>query len=103
MKKLFTIFLVLGFVEVSNADYVISQVQKVGTGWEADTACIYLASGNVVKIDLTTHTGRAELSIALSARAANDDLNVYFDDNKPLVGGCNTGTTVMPHGIIIMQ
>ena len=32
-----------------------------------------------------------ELSIVLSAKVDNADVYVYFDDVKPLLGGCNTG------------
>ena len=103
MKVLYACVLLMCLVKLSVAEEVTSLVKKVGSGWEADTACVYLSSGNVVKLDLTTQKGRAELSIALSAKAKGDSLYVYFRDAEPLVGGCNTGTTVKSHGILILQ
>lgn len=82
---------------------VVSAVKKVGTAWShaiQDAACIYLSTNDVIRVDLTTAKGKAELSIALSAKATNTNLLVIFDDSQALVGGCNTGATIRPHGII---
>ena len=103
MKKVIFILVCLLLSQIANAENVVAKVQKIGSSWEPEYACAYLATGDVVKIDLNTQKGRAELSIALSAKTTNTNLYVYFYDEKPLVGGCNTGTTVKPHGIIIMQ
>jgi hypothetical protein len=64
---------------------------------------VYLVSGDVVKVNLTTQKGKAELSIAMLAEATNKDLRVYFYDDRELQSGCNTGTTVKQHGILQMR
>lgn len=74
-------------------------VTAVSTGWNANTACVYLSTSDVAKLDLSTETGRAQLSIALTAHATGDQVQVYFDDDAVLEGGCNTGTSIRPHGL----
>ena len=103
MNKIIATLSVLLFSQIVHAAVVTAKVTKVGSGWGDDVACIYLATGDVVKLDLTTQKAKAELSIGLAAKATNSDLYVYFDDTLPLVGGCSTGTTVKPHGMIRMQ
>ena len=86
-----------------DADYVVSTVNKVGSSWENDAACIYLDSGDVVKLDMTTHKGSTELSMALTAKVSSKSLRVYFHDDPNLLGGCSTGTTITRHGVIQLQ
>lgn len=103
MKGLIFLLGFMIFSQVSNAAAVTAKVTMVGSGWGDDLACVYLATGDVVRLDLTTQKARAELSIGLAAKATNSNLYVYFDDTLPLEGGCNTGTTIKPHGMIRME
>lgn len=82
---------------------VISQVKMVGTGWENNTACVMLASGDVAKIDISTDMGKAKLSIALSAKMGGKDLRIVFDQEGVLSGGCETGTTIRPSSLFTIQ
>ena len=63
--------------------------------------CIKLNNGEQIKLDLNSPAGRAELSIALSAQATNKKLKVYQNDG-PLEGGCDTGTTIKPHSMLLL-
>lgn len=100
---------VVVLLQVSNYAYarqlrtVVADVAHVGTAWEhafTESACIYLSTNDVVLIDLSKEKGKAEFAIALSAQTAGKPVRVIFDDSLPLVGGCNTGTTIRPHGIV---
>ena len=88
---------------LANATSVTSGVSKVGTAWSQDAVCVYLDSGYIAKVNLGTYKGRAELSIALMSKALGKPVRIVFDDLAPLEGGCNTGTTIKPHGILVMQ
>lgn len=91
------------FVSALTQRTVVSTVKKVGTAWNDEgqnAACIYLSTNDVIRVDLTTAKGQAELLIALSAKATNTNLSVIFDDSQALVAGCILGTTIRPHGII---
>lgn len=79
------------------AGWITSAVNQVGV--QADSGCIYLDNAQVVKVDLTTEAGKAKFSLAVSALAADKSLRVYQNDRE-LVGGCNTGTTIKQHSII---
>lgn len=75
-------------------------------GWVAGTisqigiyngnGCVYLTGGEVVLVDIATDAGKAQWSVALSAEAQHKEVRVYQTDG-PLLGGCNTGTTIKPH------
>lgn len=101
--KLFLMMLLFVF-PVANAGYVTvtSSVEKISSSWESDSACVHLNSGDVVKLDMTTKKGNVELSIALTAYASRKNIRVYFNENSTLLGGCNTGATVKPHGILYL-
>lgn len=83
----------------------------IAAGWVTDTVsqigiyngsgCIYLTSGQVVLVDLSTDADKAEWSTALSAQAQQQSIRVYQTDD-PLVGGCNTGTTIKPHTALLL-
>ena len=101
--KLLLSAVMLTITPIVNALDVTDTVKKIGTSWDPEAACVYLTSGHIFKIDLNTQKGKAELSIALSANAQDKELYVHFDETKPLVGGCNNGTIVKSHGVIILQ
>ena len=96
--KIKRILLGVSIFAISTASY--------SAGWLADevkevavmygSGCVTLNNGEVIKLDIETSAGKAELSIALAAKAAGKQLAVYQTDNTP-VAGCNTGATVKPH------
>ena len=101
--KFVLMFVLLCCATTVFADYVVSKVTTVGSGWGDDTACVYLATGQVAKLDLTTNRGRAELSLSITAKTTNADVRIYFDDTQQNVGGCSTGTTIVPHSIFQLK
>jgi len=104
MKRLFIIIVMLSFAaNEAMALEITSKVNDIASGWEPDIACVYLDSGEVVKLDLTSEKGKLELTLSLSAKAMGSDLSVYFQDTLSLSGGCGTGTTVMQHSIVKMR
>jgi hypothetical protein len=100
VMNLLTLFLLSQSV---NAEYITSGVTQIGSGWDDNSSCVYLASGDVVKVNLNTPKGKAELSIAMLAEATRKELRIYYYEDRDLQGGCNTGTTVREYGILQMR
>ena len=71
-------------------------------GVKYGNGCVKLSNGQVLKIDVTSDVGKAEFSLALTARSLGKALDVYLTDD-PLVGGCDTGTTIKPHRMLRMR
>jgi hypothetical protein len=105
MKFVLSFFLLLSISKFSFAAviYETSGVDRVGSSFEADKVCVYLSNGKIARLDVATETGKAELSIALAAQISGKNLRIGFNDSLPLVGGCNSGTTIRPHAILTIQ
>lgn len=91
---------------VAAADWskpITSKIDKIGTGWVEDSGCVYLESGDVVRLDLNSVKGRAQLSIALTAKSRDESIRVSFDLAGVAVGDCDTGQTILPHGLFRME
>jgi hypothetical protein len=63
--------------------------------WAPNRACVNIASQWFL-LDLATETGKATYSTALAALLAGKDMSVRYHDTEPLIGGCDTGTTMRP-------
>ena len=83
--------------------YETTQVKKVGSGWNEDQVCVHLVNGETLSLDVSTNKGNTELSIVLSAFATSSNLKIAFSDDAEAIGGCNSGTTIRPHGIVTME
>ena len=93
-------FLFFFFIGSTSAGYIDGMVSTVGVIY--GSACATMDNGQVVKMDLIKETGRAEYSTVLAALASGKKVKIYQTDD-PLVGGCNTGTTVKPHNILYIM
>ncbi len=102
LKKYSSLVALLVFTNTAAADWedVNTKVLRVGSSWETNFACVHLQSGQAIKLDITTDRGKAELSLALDAKATNSTVKVSLENNGVLSGGCNTGTTVRKHAYI---
>jgi hypothetical protein len=101
-KKCLSAAILLMFTSTAFAgfEYVNTKVSRVGSSWETNFACVHLQSGHVIKLDITTDRGVAELSIALAAKASNSSVRVTLENNGVLSGGCDTGVNIRRHGYI---
>ena len=80
-----------------SAGWTTSTVKEVGVLY--GNGCVLLNNGEIVQVDVDTSTGKAELSIALSAKVSGKQLSVYQTD-EALQGGCNAGTSIKPHSML---
>ncbi len=83
--------------------YETSGVERVGSSFVEDKICVYLDNGNIVRLDITTEIGKAELSIVLAAQVSGKEIRVAFKTSEELLAGCNSGTTIQPHAILTIQ
>lgn len=81
------------------ADAWLNNLKIVEVAVKYGSGCIKLEGGEVVKFDLTADDGRAEYALVLAVYSQGKTLDVYQTDD-PLIGGCDTGTTVKPHSMI---
>lgn len=90
------------FSHVVHAAQWINDSQVVEIAVKYGNGCVTLEGGEVIRLDLSSDHGKAEYSLALAAHAAGKELDVYQNDD-PMVGGCNTGTTIKPHSMLRMS
>jgi hypothetical protein len=64
--------------------------------------CIKLEDNSIIKIDLSSDAGRAEFSIVLAAKFADEAISVFRTDGD-LIGGCDTGNTIRPHTMLVVR
>ena len=83
--------------------YETTQVKKIGSGWNEDQVCVHLVNGETLSLNVSSNKGNAELSIVLSAFATGSNIKIAFSDDSESIGGCNSGTTIRPHGIVTME
>ena len=77
---------------------VDSKVRSIGSSWDINQACVYLETGDVIKLQMDTNKGNAEMSILLTAYTQQQMIRVQFDQDSALTGNCNTGATIKNHG-----
>ena len=63
--------------------------------WNPNIACVSVGS-RWFKLDLTTKTGIASYALSLSAFAQSKPLLAAWNEDLPLEGGCDVGTTMYP-------
>jgi len=98
MKKLlpFALAILSTPVIAENIDVLTGQVKAVQVQyWREDTACIQVED-RWFKLDLDTTKGQSLLSLALAASAAKQQVQVRWFTERPLLGGCDTGTSMNP-------
>jgi len=70
-------------------------------------ACIQIndrgstSTNTTVLVDLTTNGGKAAFSTAITAMTTNQKVSIY-SGSGPLMGGCDTGTTMLPMITLVM-
>ena len=100
MKNNFTImgvFILVLSTPSYSAGWVTDHIARVEVAY--GNGCVALSNGEQAILDLETSAGRTEFSLALSAKIANKQISIYQNDN-PLVGGCNTGSAIKGHSIL---
>lgn len=98
-KYLIVILLMLPGIAISatwiNVD---SKIKSLGSSWDINQSCVYLESGDVIKLQMDTNKGKSEFSILLTAYTKQQMIRVQFDQDSALTGNCNTGATINKHG-----
>ena len=63
--------------------------------WATDVACVNVGS-RWFKLDLGTKIGTSTYAMALAALTSGKLVQVVWNEENPLEGGCDTGTTMHP-------
>lgn len=61
--------------------------------WDSNRACIAVG-GRWYKLDMASENGRASYSMAMTAFSLGKQLRVKWYADRPLSGGCDTGSNI---------
>jgi len=83
--------------------YKDSKVEKIGSSWDQGYACVHFENGEVIKLELSTDKGKAELEMLIMAKTLESVVTVALNTEEEPSTGCNTGTTVKLHGTVVVN
>ena len=90
-------------------DTLTTKVDAIYGSWNSSNSstvnevCIRFTNNEIAMLDLTKPADEVNYVNLLAAKAQNSDVTVYLEIGGILTGGCNTGTSLRRHGIIMVN
>lgn len=90
-------------------DTLTTKVDAIYGSWNSSNSntvnevCVRFINNEIAMLDLTKPADEVNYVNLLAAKAQNSDVTVYLEIGGTLTGGCNTGTSIRRHGIIMID